>query len=524
MAGYISSIINGETRSTGSEFFESRNPAQTNQLLATFADASEQECEEACLSARRAFNTWKSTPAPVRASVIENFGVLISKNKEALSILLTREMGKPLREARGDVQEAVDTCHFFVSEGRRLYGQTIPSEMPEKELFTYRRPLGVFACITAGNFPFAVPAWYIIPALLTGNTIVWKPSEDTPLLSQVFAELLFAAGVPKGVFHVVFGRGNTTGQRLLNMIDKGLVDKVGFTGSTEVGRNVGERAGRNLQTPCLELGGKNPMIVTPEADIELAMHGAVWSAFGTAGQRCTSLGNLILHRSIKDTFLKMFVARTAALRIGNPEDESITYGPLLAERFLTRHEANLASLVKGHHKLEMAKNGRISKKSDWENFSGDPQSGYYAFPSIVSGVRPGDEIYSTETFGPLINVLEYNTLDEAIELANGTGYGLSSSIYSNNAREIYRFKTEISAGMSSINNSTTGAEAHLPFGGNGKSGNGSRQSGIWVLDQFTRWHAVNWDLSGKLQLAQMDTGYITSRDYTLDLPQAQARQ
>lgn len=524
MSAVISSIIDSQIHSQGADPFESRNPAQTDQLLATFADASEKECEEACQSARRAFVTWKSTPAPVRASVIENFGALISKNKEALSLLLTREMGKPLREARGDVQEAVDTCHFFVSEGRRLYGQTVPSEMPEKELFTYRRPIGVFACITAGNFPFAVPAWYIIPALITGNTIVWKPSEDTPLLSQVFAELLFAAGVPKGVFHVVFGRGATTGQHLLNMIDKGLVDKVGFTGSTEVGRKVGEIAGRNLQIPCLELGGKNPMIVTPDADLELALHGAVWSAFGTAGQRCTSLGNLILHRSIKDTFMKGFVSRTADLRIGNPEDETITYGPLLAERFLSRHESNLATLVKGHHKLEMAQNGQIKSRSEWKNFSGDPGSGYFAFPSIVSGVQPGDEIYATETFGPLVNVMEYDTLDEALQLANGTGYGLSSSIYSNNPKEIYRFKTEISAGMSSINNSTTGAEAHLPFGGNGKSGNGSRQSGIWVLDQFTKWHAINWDLSGKLQLAQMETGYISSHDYTVNLPQARSQR
>ena len=513
----LSAIINWQELSSGEGIFDSRSPADTSMQLGRFADATRDQCIEACKKARQAWIQWKNVPAPVRASVIENFGRLITKNKEALSLLLTREMGKPIGEARGDIQEAVDTCNFFVSEGRRLYGQTVPSEMPEKDLFTYRRPIGVFACITAGNFPFAVPSWYFIPALLAGNVCVWKPSEDTPQLSLVFAQLLQAAGVPSGVFQVLFGRGPTTGKTLIELTDHGLIDKIGFTGSTEVGRTIGEIAGRNLQTPCLELGGKNPMVIMPDANLDLALQGALWSAFGTAGQRCTSLGNLIIHSSISESFLERLLAKTQELYIGNPEDKGTNYGPLISERFLSKHLENLKTLIESHHKVLTRFNGRILQSKDWKYFIGNPSDGYYAAPTIVSGVLPSDRIYSTETFGPLINTMTFETLDQAIELANGTGYGLSSSIYSNNPRDIYKFKNEISAGMTSINNSTTGAEAHLPFGGNGKSGNGSRQSGIWVIDQFTRWQAVNWDFSGKLQLAQMETGYIQPRDFTLSL-------
>jgi aldehyde dehydrogenase (NAD+) len=513
----LCAIINGQEVYSSDNLFLSTNPAAFDSVLGTFADASKDHCIDACKKAREAWKQWRQTPAPVRASVIENFGRLIEKNKEALSIILTREMGKPLREARGDVQEAIDTCHFFVSEGRRLYGQTIPSEMPEKELFTYRRPLGVFACITAGNFPFAVPAWYIIPALLTGNVCVWKPSEDTPYLSTLFARLLEAAGAPPGTLQLVLGRGPTTGRCLVELTDQGLIDKIGFTGSTEVGRWIGEVAGRNLQSPCLELGGKNPMVVMADAPMDQAMHGAIWSAFGTAGQRCTSLGNLIVHKSVAERFVARLVEETNRLVIGNPEDNAVAFGPLISERFLQTHLKNLETLIKGHHRVLTNKNGRIERRTDWPQFVGDPAKGFYAYPSIVAGVQPADDLYCTETFGPLINVLTFETLDEAIELANGTGYGLSSSIYSSSPRDIYRFKTEIGAGMTSINNSTTGAEAHLPFGGNGKSGNGSRQSGVWVLDQFTRWQAVNWDLSGKLQLAQIDTGYVKAADFVVEL-------
>lgn len=511
----LQAIIAGTEIRSSNLLFKSLNPSDTRDVVGTFASADKSICRDACIAARDAFKEWSQTPAPVRGSVLQNFARLIEKNKEPLAQLVTREMGKPYREALGDVQEAIDTCYFFISEGRRLYGQTIPSEMPNKELYTYRRPLGVFACITAGNFPVAVPSWYFVPALLCGNTCVWKPSEDTPETSLAFYKLLQAAGVPKGVFNVVFGEGSITGAALVDLVDEGLIDKVGFTGSTEVGRRIGEICGRNLQTPCLELGGKNPLVVAPDANLEAAIHGSLWSAFGTGGQRCTSLGNLIIHASIKDKFINQLLERLKNVKIGDPKSSDIFYGPLISKKFLDNHIQNLETLIQPHHQKLTQHNGRILDAKSWKNFSGNAEHGLYAFPTIIDGVKKDDLIFKTETFGPLINVMAYTDIDEAIDLANATGYGLSSAIYTQNMTHAYKFKTEIRAGMTSINNSTTGAEAHLPFGGNGKSGNGSRQSGIWVLDQFTRWQAVNSDLSGKLQLAQMDTGYISPTELNL---------
>jgi aldehyde dehydrogenase (NAD+) len=512
----ISSIIAGK-KNLGTNYFSSFNPSNNEDTLGTFSNATKEECIEACKVARSGLEQWKKTPAPVRAGIISNLAKLIEKNKESLSQVLTREMGKPIKEARGDVQEAIDTCYFFISEGRRLYGQTVPSEMSNKELYTYRRPVGVFACITAGNFPVAVPSWYFIPALICGNTCVWKPSEDTPLVSLIFSELLYAAGVPKNVFQVVFGTGPQTGAELISLVNDGLIDKVGFTGSTQVGRLIGEICGRNLQTPCLELGGKNPLVIMPDADLDLAVNGILWSGFGTAGQRCTSLGNLIIHKSVKETLISKILNKVNDFSIGEPTNENNFYGPMISERFLNKHLENLECLIKPHHKLLTSKNGKITSQNKNHKFNGNADTGYYAFPSIVDNVQENDEIYSTETFGPLFNILTFNSIEEAIYLSNKTGYGLSSAIYTSDIQAAYKFKTEISAGMTSINNSTTGAEAHLPFGGNGKSGNGSRQSGIWVIDQFTKWQAVNWDMSGKLQLAQMDTNYINPTDYTVSV-------
>ncbi|MDO8526321.1 MAG: aldehyde dehydrogenase family protein [Deltaproteobacteria bacterium] len=503
------SFLTATGEETGTELFESKNPSNLKDIVGVFASATPKQVETACKKAKETFKSWKKVPAPVRAGIIQNFGRLLESNKEALSRTVTREMGKPIREARGDVQEAIDTCNFFVSEGRRLYGMTIPSEMPNKELYTYRRPIGVFACITAGNFPVAVPSWYFIPALIAGNTCVWKPSGDTPLTSYYFTQLLYKAGLPDGVFNVVFGHGSkSTGEWLVNAVDKGLVDKFGFTGSTEVGRAIGEVCGRNLQNPCLELGGKNPMVVMEDADLELAATGALWSGFGTAGQRCTSLGNLILHQSIREKFLKILMEKVSKIKIGDPTSEDVTYGPMISEKFLSDHLKNLKTLIEPHQRILTEPNGQITGKNKWKNFVGDPDAGVFAFPTIIDNVKPGDKIYTTETFGPLFNIMVCKNLEEAIELANGTGYGLSSAIYTETPQYIYQWKEDIFAGMTSINNSTTGAEAHLPFGGNGKSGNGSRQSGVWVIDQFTKWQAVNWDLSGKLQLAQMETAYV----------------
>jgi aldehyde dehydrogenase (NAD+) len=316
-------------------------------------------------------------------------------------------------------------------------------------------------------------------------------------------ELIQAAGLPDGVLNIVFADGQATFDGLEEALRAGTLDKIGFTGSTAVGARIGELAGRYLQSPCLELGGKNPMVVTPDADLELAVEGALFSGFGTAGQRCTSLGTVIVHESVHDEFLAQFAAAVSAAAVGDPTQD-VLYGPMLDEKFASRFEEYLGWIQPHHKILGSSAVGRINRENPRAGFVGDPEVGLFYHPTIADGVRPDDALFQQETFGPIVSVTTYASFDEAIALANAPGYGLSASIYTNNPREVFGFRRGVSAGMLSVNNSTSGAEAHLPFGGNGKSGNGSRQSGIWVLDQFTRWQSMNWDYSGHLQKAQMD--------------------
>lgn len=509
---YGYNIINGEeVESETGERFESVNPSCTRDVVGTFPVSNANDVEKACKAAREALEGWRNTPAPVRGEIIGNIGHLLKKNKDLLSRAATREIGKTLKEASGSVQEAIDTSHFFQSEGRRLYGQTVPSEMKNKELYTYRRPLGVTGVITAGNFPIAVPSWKIIPALLCGNTVVWKPSEDAPSVAYFFVKLLEEAGVPKGVVNLVNGHGPSTGQHLLNMVDKGYFNKFSFTGSTAVGRQIGEVCGRNLLVPSLELGGKNPLIVMEDADIDLAVSGALWASFGTAGQRCTSAGNIILHKDIASKFKEKFFEEAKKIVIGNPlEGKPVLYGPMISQKFLDNFMKHY-EVAKADGARMLYGNGRITSNNKPDNFVGNPDDGLYVWPVIWDNVTIDMKIAQEEFFGPVITIIEVNDIDEALKVANGTIYGLSSAIYTYNAEYMYKFKNQIGAGMSSINNSTTGAEAHLPFGGNGASGNNTRESGIWVIDAYTKWHAVNVDLSGKLQLAQMDTEYVEEK-------------
>ena len=484
--------------------FTSLNPANLDEVVATTPSSSRSDIVAALARAKAAQLNWAKVPAPARGRVIANVGRLVEKNKEALSKLVTREMGKVYKEALGEVQEVIDTCDFFLGEGRRLYGQTVPSEMPKKNLFTYRMPVGNVFIITAGNFPAAVPSWYLVPALLAGNSVVWKPSEFTPAVANALTKLFHAGGIPEDLLITVVADGTTTFAALEEGLENGLINKIGFTGSTEVGRKIGAKAGEFIQSACLELGGKNPMVVMPDANLELALDGALFAGFGTAGQRCTSLGTLWLHESIHDEFLSKYSSLVSIAKVGDPFSD-VLYGPMISEKYLENHLKHL-SMVQGHHKISgSTSTGRILKSNPREGFVGDPERGIFAHPVIVSGIKSGDELYRTETFGPLVTVGKFKSLDEALELANGHGYGLSSAIYTRDPENVWRFREGISAGMVSVNNSTSGAEAHLPFGGNGKSGNGSRQSGIWVLDQFTRWQSMNWDWSNKLQKAQMDT-------------------
>ena len=480
------------------------NPADLEESVAEAKLGDAETFLEACRRAKRAQPGWAGIPAPVRGRAIQYLGRLVEENFEALSRLITREIGKPIGESRGEVQEVVDTCNFFLGEGRRLYGQTVPSEMPDKQLFTFRMPVGVAAIVTAGNFPVAVPSWYIVPALVCGNTIVWKPAEYAPATAEAFAQLILHAGIPAGVFQLVLAEGAQAFDGIERALDEGVLDKVGFTGSSEVGRRIGELCGRHLQSPCLELGGKNPLVVMPDADLDLAVEGALFSGFGTAGQRCTSLGTAIVHRDVHDDFIARFSKAVTDAPIGDPTQD-VLYGPMISARFSERFEGWL-ELIRPHHTVSGSSGiGRITPDNPRTGFVGDPTAGLYYHPMIVDGVTIEDDLYRTETFGPIVGVASFDTFDQAIELANSHGYGLSSSIYTNDPLSVFHFRDRISAGMVSVNNSTSGAEAHLPFGGNGRSGNGSRQSGLWVLDQFTRWQAMNWDYSGHLQKAQMDT-------------------
>jgi acyl-CoA reductase-like NAD-dependent aldehyde dehydrogenase len=493
----------------------SRNPARLDEVVDEISLATADEIVAACTLAREAQRAWSCVPAPVRGRAIAAASRVVEANQEALALLVTREVGKPYAESLGEVREIIDTCDFFCSEGRRLYGQTVPSEMPDKQLFTFRVPVGVVAVITAGNFPVAVPSWYLVPALLCGNAVVWKPAEYAAASARALYDLLLAAGVPDGALHLVVADGPTTFTALEQGLAAGVIDKIGFTGSTAVGARIGELAGRHLQSACLELGGKNPMVVTPSADLGLAVEGALFSAFATAGQRCTSLGTAIVHESCHGEFVRRFDDATRAAPIGDPT-KAVLMGPLLTEAYASRFEQYLGWICPHHRVLGSDGIGRITPSNPRTGFVGDPTTGLYYHPTVLDGVRPDDKVFQEETFGPIVGVTTYEDLDEAIALANAPGYGLSSSIYTTDAKEAFAFRAGVSAGMVSVNNSTSGAEAHLPFGGNGRSGNGSRQSGIWVLDQFTRWQAMNWDYSGRLQKAQMDVQNVEA-DYNYRL-------
>jgi aldehyde dehydrogenase (NAD+) len=513
----VASVVGGQpqTDAPGGRL-TSTNPARTSDVVAETLLGDASTFVAACQAARDAQQAWADVPAPVRGRAIQQIGRLVEENKEALSRLVTREIGKPYAESLGEVQEIIDTCNFFVSEGRRLYGQTVPSEMPDKQLFTFRTPVGVAAIITAGNFPVAVPSWYIVPALLCGNAVVWKPAEYAPAIGEALAELFLHGGLPDGVMNVVQCDGPTAFEGLEQALGAGLVDKVGFTGSSDVGRRIGELCGRHIQQPCLELGGKNPLVVMPDADLDLAVEGALFSGFGTAGQRCTSLGTVLVHEDVHDEFMSRFVKAVEGAAVGDPTQDVI-YGPMIHERFLERFLGWL-DLIEDHHTVYgSTATGRITADSPREGFVGDPDAGIFCHPTIVDGVKREDALYFTETFGPIVGVATFRTFDEMIDLANGHGYGLSSAIYTTDPKSAFEFRRRVTAGMVSVNNSTSGAEAHLPFGGNGKSGNGARQSGIWVLDQFTRWQSMNWDYAGKLQKAQMDVADITG-DVDFRLP------
>jgi aldehyde dehydrogenase (NAD+) len=471
---------------------ESCNPAHKREVIAIFPRSAATDVDAAVVAARQAYQSWRLVPAPARAEYIFKVGELLSKYKEELAQLICREMGKPLAEARGDVQEGIDCAFYSAAEGRRLFGQTTPSEMPNKFAMTVRMPIGVCALITPWNFPVAIPCWKAMPALVCGNTVILKPAEDTPACATKLVEIFAEAGLPPGVINLVHGVGEEVGKAL---VAHPHVDLVSFTGSSETGAEVGSICGRTHKRVCLEMGGKNAQIVMEDADLELALDGAVWGAFGTAGQRCTATSRLILHRDIKEKFTAMLKERTSKLRLGTGSDPNTEVGPIINERQLQRVNQYLDIARAEGAKVLIG--GEIATEGGLEN-------GYFFQPTILDEVTPQMRVAQEEIFGPVVALIEVNSFEEAISILNNTKYGLSSSIYTRDINRAFTAMRDIEAGITYINGPTIGAEVHLPFGGVKQTGNGHREAGTTALDIFTEWKTVYVDFSGSLQRAQID--------------------
>ena len=449
--------------------FKSLNPTNLSDVVVETKLATPDEIADAARRARAAQKAWAKMPAPARGRVIANAGRLFENNKEALSKLVTREMGKVYREALGDVQEVIDTCDFFLGEGRRLYGQTVPSEMPNKNLFTFRMPVGTALIITAGNFPAAVPSWYIIPALLTGNSVVWKPSEYTPAVAEAMTAIFHAAGVPKDVLITVVAEGKETFEGMVKGLDEGTINKVGFTGSTEVGRLIGAKVGEYIQSACLELGGKNPMIIMPDADLDLALDGALFAGFGTAGQRCTCARRLIIKNgAVGDAFIQRLVEVSRNLVVGQWDAQP---QPFMGG-VISLHAAQ--QILQAQQRLI-----DLGAQVLLPVTQADANSSLLS-PGLLDVTHVSD-VPDEEYFGPLSCIYRYDHFDEALALANGTRFGLSVGLVSPDRELFDRLLIEARAGIVNWNKPLTGASSAAPFGGVGASGN-HRASAFYAAD------------------------------------------
>ena len=472
--------------------FDNRNPANRNDLIGLFPASDSADVDAAVAAAKKAFDSWRQVPAPKRGEILYRVGELLKKYKEELARTETREMGKVLKETRGDVQEGIDCAFLNAGEGRRLFGETTPAELPNKFAMSVRMPLGVCALITPWNFPLAIPTWKLFPALICGNTVILKPAEDTPQTASRFVEILDEAGVPPGVVNLIHGRGEEVGAALVRHKD---VQLVSFTGSAAVGREIASACGQNLKRVSLELGGKNAQIVMEDADVDLALEGALWGAFGTTGQRCTATSRLIVHRDVAKRVTDSLVERAQKIRIGDGLDESVEMGPLI----------NQAAREKVLRYVEIGKReGARLRTGGAIHDSGACANGYFFQPTIFDQVKPNMRIAQEEIFGPVLSIIEISSFEEAIAVLNGTAYGLSSSIYTNDVARAFRAMRDIEAGITYVNGPTIGAEVHLPFGGVKDTGNGHREAGTTVYDIFTEWKSIYVDYSGKLQKAQID--------------------
>jgi len=486
-------FIDGEwvEASTG-QTFENRSPADTRDVVGIFQRSGKADVDTAVDAAKRAFVKWRLVPAPRRAEIIYRAAEMLAERKEEYARDMTREMGKVLKETRGDVQEAVDTAYYMAGEGRRLFGPTTPSELPNKFAMAIRTPVGVCGMITPWNFPMAIPSWKLLPALVCGNTCVIKPAQDTPLSTFNLVRVLADAGIPKGVINIVTGYGPEAGAPLLEHPE---VRAISFTGSSAVGRTIGTTAAKTFKHCSLELGGKNPMIVLDDANLDLALEGALWGAFGTTGQRCTATSRIIVQKGVYGDFVSSLVDRASKLRVGNGLDETTDMGPAVNARQL-QGDLEYVEIGKSEGAHLRCGGNRLDK--------GDYQHGFFMEPTVFADVDPKMRIAQEEIFGPVVSVIPCEDMEDAIAIANNIEYGLSSAIYTRDVNKAFTAMRDLYAGITYINAPTIGAEVHLPFGGVKATGNGHREGGIGAIDFYSEWKAVYVDYSDKLQRAQID--------------------
>jgi alpha-ketoglutaric semialdehyde dehydrogenase len=492
-AKVFKNFIDGEwvEASTG-ETFENRNPADNRDLVGIFQKSGKADVDAAIEAAKHAFTKWRLVPAPRRAELVYRAAEILIERKEECARDMTREMGKVLAETRGDTQEAIDTAYYMAGEGRRMFGPTTPSELPNKFAMAVRQPIGVCSMITPWNFPMAIPSWKLLPAIVCGNACVIKPAQDTPLSTFNLVRALVDAGLPKGVINIVTGFGSQVGAPMLEHPD---VRAVSFTGSSEVGRTIGTTAAKTFKHCSLELGGKNPMIVLDDANLDLAVEGGLWGGFGTAGQRCTATSRIIVQKGVYGEFVERYVDRAKRLRIGNGLDETVEMGPAV-------NESQLKTDLK-YIEIGRAEGARM-KCGGNRLTSGDYQYGYFLEPTVFVDVDPKMRIAQEEIFGPVVSIIPCEHLEDAVEIANSIQYGLSSSLYTKDVNKAFSAMRDLEAGITYINAPTIGAEVHLPFGGVKSTGNGHREGGIGAIDFYTEWKSVYVDYSDRLQKAQID--------------------
>jgi alpha-ketoglutaric semialdehyde dehydrogenase len=486
-------FIDGEwvEASTG-QTFEDRNPADTRDVVGIFQRSGKADVDAAIAAAKQAFVRWRLIPAPRRAEIIYRAAEMLFERKEDFSRDMTREMGKILKETRGDVQEAVDTAYYMAGEGRRMFGPTTPSELPNKFAMAVRQPIGVCGMITPWNFPMAIPSWKLLPALVCGNTCVIKPAQDTPLSTFNLVRVLYDTGLPRGVVNIVTGFGSEVGTPLTEHAD---VKAISLTGSSAVGRIVGTTAAKSFKHCSLELGGKNPMIVLDDANLDLAIEGGLWGGFGTTGQRCTATSRIIVQKGIYAEFIEQYVERAKALKVGNGMDETVEMGPAINENQL-KTDLSYVDIGKAEGARLKCGGNRLDK--------GEYQNGYFMEPTVFVDVDRKMRIAQEEIFGPVVSIIPCDDLEDAIEIANGIEYGLSSALYTKDVNKAFVAMRDLDAGITYINAPTIGAEVHLPFGGVKQTGNGHREGGLGAIDFYSEWKSIYVDYSDRLQKAQID--------------------